>query len=52
MESSKKKNQYDVRATGDLVSLFRNPFQTGKEQTDILDKKKGVIYGDKKFYVN
>jgi hypothetical protein len=63
--SSKKKNQYDVRATGDLVSLFRNPFQTGKEQTiktggdplkqhatDILDKKKGVIYGDKKFYVN
>jgi len=48
-----------------LVSLFRNPFQKGKEQTikgikdplsshstNILDKNKDVIYGDKNFYVN
>jgi len=63
--SSKKKNQYDVRSKTDLVSLFRNPFQKGKEQTikgikdplsshstNILDKNKDVIYGDKNFYVN
>jgi hypothetical protein len=31
--SSKKKNQYDVRASGDLVSLWRNPFQTRKDTT-------------------
>jgi hypothetical protein len=60
--SSKKKNQYDVRSKTDLVSLFRNPFQKGKEQTikgikdplsshstNILDKNKDVIYGDKNF---
>jgi hypothetical protein len=63
--SSKKKNQYDVRATGDLVSLFRNPFQTKNDKnlnvignpltshsTGVLDKNKDVIYGDKNFYVN
>ena len=63
--SSKKKNQYDVRASGDLVSLWRNPFQTGKDttittggdtlkqhSTDVLGKRKGVIYRDKNFYVN
>jgi len=61
--SSKKKNQYDVRASGDLVSLWRNPFQTDttistggdplkQHSTDILGKRKGVIYGDKNFYVN
>ena len=63
--SSKKKNQYDVRASGDLVSLWRNPFQTGKDttistggdplkqhSTDILGKRKGVVYGDKNFNVN
>jgi len=31
--SSKKKNQYDVRASGDLVSLFRNPLQSKNEKT-------------------
>ena len=63
--SSKKKNQYDVRASGDLVSLWRNPFQTGKDtttsiggdplkqhSTDVLGKRKGVVYGDTNFYVN
>jgi len=63
--SSKKKNQYDVRASDDSVNVFRNPFQTGKEQTintggdplkqhatDILNNEKGVLYGDKNFYVN
>jgi hypothetical protein len=63
--SSKKKNQYDLRATGDLVSIFRNPFQSKNEKninvignpltshsTGILDKNKDVIYGDKIFYVN
>jgi len=52
--SSKKKNQYDVRASADLVSLWRNPFQTGKDttittggdplkqhSTDVLGKRKG-----------
>ena len=63
--SSKKKNQYDIRASGDLVSLWRNPFQTGKDttittvgdplkqhSTDVLGKRKEIIYGDKNFYVN
>ena len=63
--SSKKKNQYDVRGSTDLVSLFRNPFQTKNDKnlnvignpltshsTGILDKNKDVIYGDKNFYVN
>lgn len=63
--SSKKKNQYDVRSSGDVVSLFRNPLQginestlknTGNvlknHSTDILDTKNNVIYGDKNFYVN
>ena len=63
--SSKKKNQYDVRSKSDVVSLFRNPFQKGKDQTinnisnplsshstNILEKNKDVIYGDKIFYVN
>ena len=62
--SSKKNNQYDVRASGDLVSLFRSPLQRKKEETiksnkdplkqhstDILGKNK-EIYGDKSFYVN
>lgn len=62
--SSKKKNQYDVRSSGDAVSLFRNPLQLKNEislentgnllknhSTDILNKK-NVIYGDKSFYVN
>ena len=30
--SSKKKNQFDVRAAGDLVSFFRNPLQTKNEK--------------------
>ena len=63
--SSKKKNQYDVRSKTDLVSLFRNPFQSKNEtninnisnplsshSTNILEKKKDVIYGDKNFNVN
>jgi len=63
--SSKKKNQYDVRASTDLVSLFRNPFQKKNETTinvvgnplkshslNVLDKNKDAIYGDKNFYVN
>jgi hypothetical protein len=63
--SSKKINKYDVRASGDLVSLWRNPFQTGKDtsittggdpskqhSTDVLGKRKGFIYGNKNFNVN
>ena len=62
--SAKKKNQYDVRASGDAVSLFRNPFQrkgdetiSSKENilaqhsTDIL-KEEDKVYGDKTFYGN
>jgi len=54
--SSKKKNQYDVRASGDMVSFFRNPLQKNKEETiksnknpltqhsaDILDKSKDDV---------
>ena len=63
--SSKKKNQYDVRSSTDLVSIFRNPFQKKNETTinvvgnplkshslNVLDKNKDAIYGDKNFYVN
>lgn len=62
--SSKKNNQYDVRASGDAVSLFRNPFQTeettikskanplAQHSTDILESKKDEIVGDKTFYGN
>lgn len=62
--SSKKSNQYDVRASGDAVSLFRNPFQTeettikskanplAQHSTDILESKKDEIVGDKTFYGN
>jgi len=62
--SAKKKNQYDVRASGDAVSLFRNPFQqkgdetiSSKENilaqhsTDIV-KGEDKVYGDKTFYGN
>tara|TARA_R110000796_G_scaffold121155_1_gene235294 strand:+ start:1704 stop:2783 length:1080 start_codon:yes stop_codon:yes gene_type:complete len=62
--SSKKKNQYDVRASGDAVSLFRNPFQKNKDETiksnknplaqhstDIL-KGQDKVYGDTTFYGN
>lgn len=63
--SSKRKNQYDIRASGDLVSFFRSPFQRKNDQTindignplkshstDVLRKKKEAIYGDTKTYVN
>ena len=64
--SSKKKNQYDVRASGDMVSFFRSPFQRNRDQTiksnkdpltqhstDILDKSKDdIVYGDRNFYIN
>jgi hypothetical protein len=63
--SSRNENQYDVRASGNLVSLYRNAFQRGKDttittrgdpleqhSTDVLGKRKGVIYGDTNFYVN
>lgn len=62
--SSKKKNQYDVRASGDAVSAFRNPFQVKGDETiksaknpltqhklEILENKEKV-YGDKTFYGN
>jgi hypothetical protein len=63
--SSKKKNQYDVRSSTDLVSLFRNPLQLKNDKTindlgnplkshstNVLKKNKDVIYGDKTTYVN
>lgn len=62
--SSKKKNQYDIRASGDVVSAFRNPFQTeettikskanplAQHSTDILESQKDEIVGDKTFYGN
>jgi hypothetical protein len=63
--SSKKSNQYDVRASGDAVSLFRNPFQKSKDETikskkntleqhstDILKGQEGKVYGDPTFYGN
>ena len=62
--SSKKRNQYDVRASGDMVSLFRSPFQRKKDETidikgnplkqhatDILGKR-NIVYGNKSFFVN
>jgi hypothetical protein len=62
--SSKKKNQYDVRAGGDAVSLFRNPFQKARDETidikgnpleqhstDVLGEG-DKVYGDKTFYGN
>ena len=62
--SSKKKNQYDVRASGDAVSAFRNPFQRAGDKsidvkgnpltqhsTDVLGEGEEV-YGDKTFYGN
>ena len=63
--SSKKSNQYDVRARGNLVSFFRIPFQRKKDEhinsnndplsqhsTNILDNNKNdIIYGNKKNYV-
>jgi len=62
--SSKKKNQYDVRARGDLVSLFRSPLQRQKDETinskgnpltqhstDIINNN-DIIYGDKRTFVN
>lgn len=62
--SSKKENQYDVRASGDVVSAFRNPFQTeettikskenplAQHSIDILESEKDEIVGDKTFYGN
>jgi hypothetical protein len=63
--SSKKKNQYDVRSSGDLVSLFRNPLQLKNDKTinelgnplkshstNVLKKNKDVIFGDKTTYIN
>ena len=63
--SSKKKNQYDVRASGDAVSAFRNPFQRAGDETiqskanplaqhstDILESKEEEILGNKTFYGN
>ena len=62
--SSKKRNQYDVRARGDLVSLFRSPLQRQKDETinskgnplkqhstDIINNN-DIIYGDKRTFVN
>lgn len=62
--SSKKKNQYDIRASGDAVSAFRNPFQLGGEQTiqssgnplaqhstDMLRKIEGQTLGNNNLFV-
>jgi hypothetical protein len=63
--SVKKSNQYDVRASGDMVSFLEVHFneveKTIKSNKDpskphlihILGEKKGdVTYGDTNFYVN
>jgi hypothetical protein len=62
--SSKKGNQYDVRAVGDAVSLFRNPLQLQKESTIMSSKNplaqhstdmlnnQDIIYGNETFYGN
>ena len=37
--SSKKNKQFDVRSEGDIISIWRNPFQKSK-QKDITIKNK------------
>ena len=41
--SSKKNKQFDVRSQGDVVSLWRNPFQKSKQKDITIKNKTGSL---------